>query len=239
MDWDGFALQVTDQDRIRLRSELIAVGRTRLSPAVTPEAAEALRDELTQSTAWVRTMRQGNVERELDSATLASLSPAHLAAIEQLARQGDESVFRFLHDAIRLSPDGAERRKRGWLVDGCAEMLNSPATLDLVSELTGEQVHCFRGDATRYLPGHFLTTHNDGRKYAKRVLAFVLNLSNWHIDWGGLMLFHDGDGNVACGWPPRFNTANLFLVPQDHSVSWVTPLAREPRLTISGWFYAA
>lgn len=232
-----FALVIAPGDVPQLRSELAADGRVRVAPALDPAAAAALREELSESTAWVRTMRQGNSERELDAATLAALSPAHLTAIEQLARQGDETAFRFLHDAIRIPKDSVGHRDRGTLLDACSEGLNSAATLDLVSELTGTTVRSFRGDATRYLPGHFLTTHNDGRRHSTRVLAFVLNLSDWHIDWGGLMLFHDGHGDATCAWTPRFNSANLFRVPQFHSVSCVTPLARAPRLTVSGWFY--
>ena len=71
-----------------------------------------------------------------------------------------------------------------------------------------------------------------------RVLAAVLNLSHWSIDWGGVMLFHNTDGSAHTGWTPSFNALNLFSVPQDHSVSMVTPLARAPRLAVAGWFYA-
>lgn len=233
-----FSLGIAPGELAGLRAQLSELGRIRVSPAIDPAAADALRDELAASGDWVRTMRQGNTEREVDAATLAALSPPHLAALESLARQGDDTVFRFLHDAIRIPKDSQGRRERGMLLDACSEALNSAATLNLVSELTGTPVRSFRGDATRYLPGHFLTTHNDGRRHGKRVLAFVLNLSDWHIDWGGLMLFHDDHGDASCAWTPRFNTANLFSVPQFHSVSCVTPLARAPRLTISGWFYA-
>ena len=221
-----------------LRAELLELGRIRICPAIAPAAAAALQAELTASPDWVRTLRQGGIERELDAPALAALAPAHLRAVEQLAVQGDDAVFRFLHDAIRISPVSAERQARGWLLDACAEAFNAPAALDLIGELTGEEVRSFRGDATRYLPGHFLTTHNDGRKHGKRVLAVVLNLSQWHIDWGGLMLFHGAYGAAHCAWTPAFNTLNLFSVPQDHSVTMVTQLARAPRLTVSGWFYA-
>lgn len=193
-----FSLAIAPGDVAQLREQLASIGRIRVAPAIEPAAAQALRQELTDSTAWVRTMRQGNTERELDAATLAALAPTHLAALEQLSRQGDDTVFRFLHDAIRIPKDSAGRLERGMLLDLCSEALNSPTTLDLIGELTGVPVTSFRGDATRYLPGHFLTTHNDGRRHGRRVLAFVLNLSDWHIDWGGLMLFHDDRGDAQC-----------------------------------------
>lgn len=146
-----------------MRAELRELRRIRVCPAIAPAAAAVLQAELTASTDWVRTLRQGGIERGLNAQTLAGLAPAHFRAVEQLAVRGDDTVFRLLHDVFRISPVSAERKARGWLLDACAEALNAPATLDLIGELTGEEVRSFRGDATRYLPGHFLTTRNDGR----------------------------------------------------------------------------
>lgn len=221
-----------------MRDELLGAGRLRLDPVLEEGAAEALRAELEASNEWALSWRQGPAEREADAATLARLSPAQLTALEAFARAGDEHTFRFMHDAIRVSPKAEGRAARGMLLDRYVDALNAPETLAVMSELTGEVVRYYNGDATRYRPGHFLTTHNDGRKHGKRVAAMVLNLSHWHIDWGGLMLFHDADGERATAWVPRFNTANLFLVPQDHSVTWVNALAARPRVAVAGWFYA-
>lgn len=237
MDLD-FNLRIDPAWLDGLRGELNRAGRLRIDPALDESAAEALRAELAASTDWTLTWRQGPAEREADPATLARLSPAQLTALEAFARAGDQHTFRFMHDAIRVSPKAEGRAARGMLLDRLVDALNAPATLDKISALTGEPVRYFNGDATRYRPGHFLTTHNDGRKHGKRVVAMVLNLSPWHIDWGGLMLFHDAGGQSATAWVPQFNTANLFLVPQDHSVTWVNALAPQQRIAVAGWFYA-
>lgn len=220
------------------RDQLHGSGRLRIDPALDEQAAAALADELAASSDWALSWRQGPAEREADAATLARLSPAQLTALEAFARAGDEHTFRFMHDAIRVSPKAEGRAARGMLLDRYVDALNALDTLDKISALTGESVRYYNGDATRYRPGHFLTTHNDGRKHGKRVAAMVLNLSHWHIDWGGLLLFHDAGGQSATAWVPRFNTANLFLVPQDHSVTWVNALAPRPRIAVAGWFYA-
>ena len=233
-----FSLRIAPDDLPRLRSELATSGRVRIEPALAEDAAAALAQELAQRSEWALTWRQGSAERELDAATLAKLSPAQCAALEQFARAGDEHTFRFMHDAIRVAPDPSNRQARGWLIDRLVDDLNAPEILARLADLTGEPVRSFRGDATRYRTGHFLTTHNDGRKHGKRVAALVINLVRWHIDWGGLMLFHDAHGDATCGWTPRYNAANLFLVPQDHSVTWVNALAPHPRIAVAGWFYA-
>ena len=58
------------------------------------------------------------------------------------------------------------------------------------------------------------------------------------MDWGGLLLFHDGQDNVTRGYLPVFNSLNLFSVPQRHNVTWVTPLAAAPRYAVTGWLRA-
>lgn len=210
----------------------------RISPALIEASAHALAAELAASTAWARTFRQGNTEREVGPEMLVSLGPAQLAAIEAFAREDSGSHFRFLHDAIRIGTTAGARAARGWAIDHLVEAFNSPQVLGIMAELSGEPVNRFHGDATRYLPGHFLTIHNDGRSRARRVLAAVLGLSEWQVDWGGVLQFHDAKGDIVRGWVPRFNSLALFSVPQPHSVSAVTPLAPHPRLAIAGWFYS-
>lgn len=92
------------------------------------------------------------------------------------------------------------------------------------------------GQATRYLPGHFLTGHDDDVAGKGRIAAYVLNLTPaWRTEWGGLLQFHDPAGDVLRGLLPRFNTLNLFTVPQLHSVSLVAPFAASPRYAVTGW----
>jgi SM-20-related protein len=64
----------------------------------------------------------------------------------------------------------------------------------------------------------------------------VLNLTpGWRAEWGGLLLFHDADGHVAEAYAPKFNTLNIFRVPQWHSVSQVASYVDQDRLAITGW----
>jgi SM-20-related protein len=70
-------------------------------------------------------------------------------------------------------------------------------------------------------------------------VAFVLGFSrNWKADWGGLTLFYDDGGNVTGAFVPAFNSLTMFRVPVYHSVTYVTPFAREVRYSITGWLLA-
>ena len=85
-------------------------------------------------------------------------------------------------------------------------------------------------------PGPFLTVHDEEDRVKQRLYAYVLNMTaEWRPDWGGLLLFLDEDGHVAEGYTPAFNALNIFRVPARHAVSFVTPAAGAPRLSVTGW----
>lgn len=116
--------------------------------------------------------------------------------------------------------------------------INSDSVLSAIRRLTGlENVDYADAQATRYEPGHFLTSHDDQVAGKNRLAAFVLNLTTeWDPDWGGNLMFYDEANTVAEVFVPRFNSLSLFLVGNKHAVSVVSPFARRPRMAITGWF---
>ena len=112
------------------------------------------------------------------------------------------------------------------------ELLSVIATITGQSELVGADAHY-----TRYAPGQYLTRHKDDIKREGRRIAYVMGFSkNWHPDWGGLLQFFEDDGTPRDFWIPTFNSLVLFDVRHVHSVSYVTPFAKEQRLSLTGWF---
>ena len=124
------------------------------------------------------------------------------------------------------------------IVHDVFDYLNSPDVFSLIEGITGHKALTY-ADAqyTSYSFGHFLTRHNDDVGEEGRRVAYVLGLSkDWHPDWGGLLHFFEEDGAPRDFWIPKFNTLSLFDVRHVHSVSYVTPFAQEPRLSLTGWF---
>lgn len=119
------------------------------------------------------------------------------------------------------------------------DYLNSEEMLSFVGEITGyDDLKSAAAQYTRYTPGQFLTRHRDETEN-KRRLAFVFGFSkNWHPDWGGLLQFYEEDGTPRDAWTPAFNTVSMFDVRHIHSVTYVTPFAPEPRMSLTGWFRA-
>jgi Rps23 Pro-64 3,4-dihydroxylase Tpa1-like proline 4-hydroxylase len=120
------------------------------------------------------------------------------------------------------------------------EFVNSHEMLEFMQVVT--QQDDLKGadlQYTRYTTGHFLTRHKDDITSEGRRIAYVLGFSrHWHPDWGGLLQFFEDDGTPRDAWLPAFNTLSIFDVRHIHSVTYVTPFAREPRLSLTGWFYA-
>lgn len=121
------------------------------------------------------------------------------------------------------------------------DYLNSPEVLSFVRDVTGQSdLNSADGQFTRYQPGQYLTRHLDDITSERRRIAFVFSFCrDWHPDWGGLLQFYRRDGSPRDAWLPGFNTVSLFDVRHVHSVTYVTPFARQPRLSLTGWFRSA
>ena len=120
------------------------------------------------------------------------------------------------------------------------DSLNSEEVLSKIKQITGNQyITGTESQYTRFTPGHFLTRHLDAIPGRGRRYAFVLGLTKgWHPDWGGLLQFYEKDGTPRNAWMPQFNVLSIFDVSHIHSVTYVTPYAAEPRLSLTGWFVA-
>lgn len=121
---------------------------------------------------------------------------------------------------------------------GVFEFLNGEDMLGLIREVTGHSdIRSADAQYTRYKPGQFLTRHRDEHTSEQRRVAYVLAFSKgWHPDWGGLLQFFENDGTARDAWVPQFNSLALFDVRHVHSVTYVTPFAKQPRLSLTGWF---
>lgn len=157
------------------------------------------------------------------------------------ARDRAGNGFSFIYRSFPMLTAYQQQRLPGHLLHRVFEFLNGSDMLDLLRRVTGH-TEIVRADAqaTLYEPGCFLTTHNDFMPAHQRRVAYVLGLTRrWRFDWGGLLLFHDGEGRVLDGVAPAFNTLDLFSVPQLHSVTSVAPFAEAGRYAITGWARAA
>jgi SM-20-related protein len=223
-------------DPDRLRETYAATGRLQICPFLAPGQAEALRDHLRDRDDWRLAVCAGAPASEIDRA----VTDAQRKALHKLAAPPPGKAFHYAYDRIRVA-DAPGQCAEDSLLGALARFLSSPPVIALLRTITGDESIAFaQAQATRYSPGQFLTMHNDREEKTGRIAAYVLGLTDdWRPEWGGLLLFHDGRGDIEQGLVPRMNALNLFRVPQQHSVSLVAPFAPAPRYSVTGWFRPA
>jgi SM-20-related protein len=214
-------------------------GRLHIPGILIPEDAVALSRAVAGSGAWRRSIRQSDDGTDLDVPIdeYMALDAGERAALEQRAHETARDAFRYMFDTVRIGQDLDAGRPVEPALAAVQAFVNSTAFLNFLRVLTQDEriVYC-DAMATRYLPGHFLTAHDDAAPGKHRLYAYVLNLTaRWRADWGGILMFLDEEDHVAEGYTPAFNALNIFRVPQRHAVSMVAPYAGEPRLSITGW----
>lgn len=233
-----------DINRPELARRFLQNGRVQIRNALTHQTAMELLSILKQQTRWSMAIFSGeNAVAEAKSFKSDDIKSAGgvervnraAASAEALSAEG-HYAFRYAHypivDALneRWDPDGPH--------EILLEHLNAPEFLNLARDVTGIK-ELVRADAqaTLFAANHYLGLHTDSHVAQGWRVAYVLNLApdNWHPDWGGYLLFLDDEGDVVEGFRPRFNALNLFLVPQNHQVSYVPPFAPNSRFAITGW----
>ncbi|MDZ4109379.1 MAG: 2OG-Fe(II) oxygenase family protein [Brevundimonas sp.] len=226
-----------DLDLTGAAERLAANGRARV-PCLLGEGAGALHKALTgPDMVWNRAI-QNPYNADVPVAVFEAEPLAEQARLYAMAHEEATEGFQFIFDRIKLGQARAMGLPLPPVLFDLHDLFNSAPFLEFARGLTGdERIAYVDAQPTRYLPGHFLNGHTDAHEDAGRLYAYVLNLSpRWRAEWGGLLMFLDGEGAVTETFTPSFGTLNLFKVPQDHAVSMVAPFAGAPRYSITGWW---
>ena len=145
--------------------------------------------------------------------------------------------FQFVYNTYMIVTSYLEQRDPGHFLYTILEWLNSIESIDYFKALIKDtNLVKINSQATRYLPGHFLTQHNDENLEEGRMYAYVLGFTkDWNPDWGGLLHILDEDNNIVKTMIPEYNSLSIFKVPKNHFVSLVSPTAQNERIAITGW----
>jgi len=241
MSQDG---QITDAspqlnpllDSAALAAEFLRRGHVQIPQVLTRQSAQRLHACLTGETPFMLISNDGDKPLEHPDPTPAERQDHTRAAWRRVGN----TAFQYLYEQHVLTREGERYPDAGHYWASVTDFLNSPSFLGLAREVTGMADIAFAdAQASLYRAGHFLTSHGDESKGAKRLAAYVLSMTpSWRPEWGGLLEFIGEDGHIASGYVPNFNSLRLFKVPINHHVSCVAPFAMGGRYSITGWFRA-
>lgn len=229
-------------DLPKLAEDYAAAGRVRIYQLLEYEGAAEFYHHLNSRDDWWHLMNSDKGVLEFDRPTREKMSARRRAALDRKVHEGARSGFQYRYEGLRVPSDDEEMAAAA--EDPLAEfarLMSSEPMLDMLRAVTGyTQLDFTDGHATAYGPGDFLTGHDDDVAGKNRLAAYVFGMTpKWRPEWGGLLLFHAADEGSVIGQVPRFNTLDLFSVPQRHSVSMVTPAAPHRRFAVTGWLRSA
>ena len=225
-----------DLDVPALTREYAETGRIRIHGLLAPEGLPELYHYLNESEDWWHLINTPDGVIELDRAARAAMSAEEQAALEEKVNKNAYAGFQYRYEGLRV-PEDEQLEEADDPLTEFGVLMSSEPMLDFLRAVTGYSELSFTdGHATAYGPGDFLTGHDDDVAGTDRLAAYVFGLTpRWRLEWGGLLLFHGENEASVTGNVPRFNTLDLFRVPQRHSVSIVTPAATYRRYAITGW----
>ena len=217
-------------------------GRAQIRDFLTAESATEILAILKSQTPWGISLQAGESDtpeqvraEDLRDDDMRQHVEARARATHGAAANGQ---FAFIHARYSLVDAYLGKWDPGGPHDLLLEYLNAPDFLGPMRYVTGiADVVKADAHASLFAAGHYLTRHIDKHSGEGRRVAYVLNFApeDWYTDWGGYLVFFDKEGDIVEGFRPRFNSLNLFRVPQAHSVSYVPPFAPAARYAISGW----
>lgn len=230
-----------DLDRQELASRFAEDGRICIKDILADDVAERIRSCCLTDLDFDYLSHIDGRNIAIPTDALAKLGQAERRDMNNKAMAAAAEGVGFVYCGYQLVKAKAGAESEGLqFLHSVFDFLNSDEMLSFASEVTGRSdLKSADAQYTRYTPGQYLTRHRDDVGDEERRLAYVMGFTkNWHPDWGGLLQFYEDDGTPRDTWAPDFNVLSIFEIRHVHSVTYVTPFAKEPRLSLTGWFRA-
>ena len=229
-----------DLDVTALAKEYAANSRVRITQLLGRSGLAELYHFLEGHDGWWQLINTPDGVLEFDRKTRSRMTKRRIAELDAQVHAGVRTGFQYRYEGLRVPDDPDQVCSDEDPLAAFARLMCSDPMLELLRAITGHSEIAFTdGHATAYGPGDFLTGHDDNVAGKGRIAAYVFGMTpQWRLEWGGILLFHGPGGETVTGHVPRFNTLDLFSVPQQHSVSMVTAAAPKRRYAVTGWLRA-
>ena len=212
-------------------------GKISIPDILSAESAKTITENLLARKEWNLVFRNQGKHYDISATGFESLDPEEQAELKQSIYASAQNDFGYMYKNYPIF-DLAESGNCDPLLEEFMKFVNSEQVLSTIRRVTAlDNIEYADAQATRFEPGHFLTSHDDNLTGKNRLAAYVFNLTHdWSPDWGGNLMFYDKNNNVDQVFVPKLNALSLFLIGNQHAVNLVSPFAKRPRLAITGWF---
>jgi Rps23 Pro-64 3,4-dihydroxylase Tpa1-like proline 4-hydroxylase len=232
----SFSLSISlDGDAIRQDFE--RQGYVQIADVLLSVDAERIYKTLLEDTPWNLVFTDRGKHFDLSKAHLDAMDKQQIVQLQQAIYAQAQNSFQYCYNNYPIFDAYRAGENKGHILHEFYEWLNDDEFLGFTRTVTGfDDISFLDAQASRYKPGHFLTTHDDSLGDKNRRAAYIFGFTpNWPADWGGFLQLLDEKDNIRHGLRPAFNSLNVLAVPQKHSVSLVAPFAGGMRMSITGW----
>lgn len=232
----SFSLSIS-HDCAAYREKFATQGFVQIPDVLVAVDANRIYRTLLTDTPWNFVFTDRGKHIDMSAEQLETMDKKHVTALQQAIYAQARDSFQYCYHNYPIFDAVRAGQNQGHLLHEFYAWLNGERFLEFAREATGfDDITFADAQATRYKPGHFLTTHDDDPEGKNRRAAYIFNFTHdWPVDWGGILQLLDRDDNVRFGIRPKFNALNILAVPQKHNVSLVAPFAGGMRMAITGW----
>lgn len=225
-----------------LRQQLQRNGYVQISDFIRPEVLARIETEVKQLPWDMAYVANGKTVKQPVKEVIALPAQGQAELFAGIAHEAAQNQYAFCYDSYMLVTHYLKKTNVNSVFHQYVEQLCHPQTVSFMQALT-QNPHIIKADGqvSRYLPGHFLKSHDDnGAPVGQvRAAAYTIGLSkNWQPDWGGILHLQNTDLSIRQSLVPTFNTLTVFSVPQYHFVSQVANYCPAARYSLVGWFRA-
>lgn len=232
----SFSLSIS-LDRETIRHDLERQGYVHIPEVLLSVDADRVYQALLGETPWNFVFTDHGKHIDMTEAQLDEMDQQQIVQLQQAIYAQAQNSFQYCYNNYPIYDAYKAGENKGHILHEFYEWLNGEDFLGFVRTVTGyADISFLDAQATRYKPGHFLTTHDDTQEEKNRRAAYIFGFTtDWPADWGGFLQLLDENDDIRHGLRPCFNSLNILSVPQKHSVGLVAPFAGGMRMSISGW----
>lgn len=221
----------------KLKQGYLNNGYVKLENALTDETASFIHEKISTQKQWNLVFKNKGLHQDANSVDVEAWDEENKKNLTKLVHQQAENAFQYFYETIPIYDIYYDKLMPEHFFNDIVKFLNSEPVLNYFREvLDAPEINFLDAQITRFKAGHFLNCHNDDVSGKNRVAAFVINLTkDWSVDWGGALHILNNKAEIEKSFSPSFNEINIFKVPVDHLVGYVSPFATGQRLSITGW----
>lgn len=225
------------KDIVKLKQSYLNDGYVKLERALTNKTANFIHDKISVQEQWNLVFKNNGIHQDSNSLDVESWDDSHKNNLIKLVHKQAENDFQYFYETIPIYDIYYDNLMPQHFFNDIVKFLNSELVLNYFREvLDAPEITFLDAQITRFKAGHFLSCHNDDVKGKNRIAAFVINLTkDWCVDWGGALHILNSNLEIEKSFSPSFNEINVFKVPVNHLVGYVSPFATGHRLSITGW----